>query len=301
MLKTHIKGSLSLYLFPTPRTTQMGIPAYFSHLVKNFPQMIQHPTQIPPPDILYMDCNSIVYDVFHEIQNSEIPLNLHNPLETEERLIRETLIQMKSIIEIIQPTQQAILALDGVAPLAKMTQQRERRHRAFFQFPPSTHSPPKKENQWATHQITPGTRFMRNLTQQMRVFFQSNTKIIVSGSDEVGEGEHKCFQHLRHHILPRKEKKHTVFVYGLDADLIMLSLLHLSENISIYVFREPPSFQLPNLNHKTDKHPDRFLFLDIQCLAQEIIREMITSHDEEKFDGNRRVKDYVFLCFFLGN
>ncbi len=50
-------------------------------------------------------------------------------------------------------------------------------------------------------------------------------ELIVSGPDEYGEGEHKIYTKIR-----ENKKYHlstTTVIYGLDADLLMLSLLHL--------------------------------------------------------------------------
>ena len=49
--------------------------------------------------------------------------------------------------------------------------------------------------------------------------------IIISASDEPGEGEHKIFEYIRTH--QDEHKNSNTIIYGLDADLIMLTLNHL--------------------------------------------------------------------------
>ena len=46
----------------------MGIPSYFSYIVKNHIAIIKKyvPSVIPVHN-LYMDCNSIIYDVIHSM------------------------------------------------------------------------------------------------------------------------------------------------------------------------------------------------------------------------------------------
>ena len=62
---------------------------------------------------------------------------------------------------------------------------------------------------------------------------------MISTSVEHGEGEHKIFQYIRDN--QEKHSKETV-VYGLDADLIMLSINHLRFCPNIYLYRETPHF-----------------------------------------------------------
>ena len=102
----------------------------------------------------------------------------------------------------------------------------------------------EKENIWNKSSITPGTNFMKKLnksyilTIQKKILNKLNVKnIIVSGSDENGEGEHKIFEYIRNNY----KKTDSNVVYGLDADLIMLCLNHLSFNNNIYLYRETPN------------------------------------------------------------
>ena len=74
-------------------------------------------------------------------------------------------------------------------------------------------------------------------------------KIIVSTSNEEGEGEHKIFKYIRDN--PTFHKNHTTLIYGLDADLIMLSLNHLPISRNIFLFRETPEF-VKSINPKTN-------------------------------------------------
>ena len=58
----------------------------------------------------------------------------------------------------------------------------------------------------------------------IKLFTKESThekKIIISASDQPGEGEHKLFQHIRNNNFHKDE---TTIIYGLDADLIMLAL-----------------------------------------------------------------------------
>ena len=66
-------------------------------------------------------------------------------------------------------------------------------------------------------------------------FFNKSKKVILFSSSEIGEGEHKIFSYIRNN--KNKHIYKTTIIYGLDADLIMLSLKHLSFVI-IYIYIE---------------------------------------------------------------
>ena len=124
------------------------------------------------------------------------------------------------------------IAFDGVAPVAKLEQQRNRRYKSWFEkqlYNKLSEEESKEktisENNWNTVSITPGTKFMANLGKGVRVYFKNKSKfsleeIIVSPSDEAGEGEHKIYEYIRNN--PRYHDETTTAIYGLDADLIML-------------------------------------------------------------------------------
>ena len=81
-------------------------------------------------------------------------------------------------------------------------------------------------------------------------------------------------------------------VYGLDADLIMLTLNHLKHNSNLYLFRETPEFI-----RSIDKslNPNELYLLNIPELKNIINTTFSTK------SGVDLCSDYIFLCFFLGN
>jgi 5'-3' exonuclease len=122
------------------------------------------------------------------------------------------------------------------------------------------------------------------------------SNIIVSGSDNVGEGEHKVFEYIRDE--PEKHSNEHTIIYGLDADLIMLSINHLSICPNIYLFRETPEF-IKSIN--TELEPNESYVLDIPELAQVITLDMNNGEELSSKQQKNRIYDYIFLCFFLGN
>jgi 5'-3' exoribonuclease 1 len=271
----------------------MGIPFYFSYIVKNHPFIIQkYIKEKIEINNLFLDCNSIVYDVVNTMKYEEITETLHN------HIINHVIHKIENYINIISPTNVIYIAFDGVAPVAKLQQQRDRRYKSWYQSEMSKNIFNKtvRVDAFNTTAITPGTAFMNELNTKIRTHFErihSKNNIIFSGSDEPGEGEHKLFHYIRTSENIKKDSCNVV--YGLDADLIMLSINHLPEHPHIYLFRETPEF-IKSLDSTLE--PNASYFLDIPELAKMIALEMETETIET---NNGRMYDYIFICFFLGN
>jgi 5'-3' exonuclease len=281
----------------------MGIPSYFSHILHSYAKIIHNYASIVKDRVrftrLYMDCNSILYDVYRSTDTS-LPVQ-----EFYSSIIQSTAKKIDMYIRQIRPNDVIFIAFDGVAPMAKMDQQRTRRYKSWFEKavhnaidPPMT----TVENEKTTCIFTPGTVFMNQLSQYMKSHFLNKEheycvrSIYVATPDEPGEGEHKLYAHMREN--PHQSPEETSAVYGLDADLLMLSLLHLPVCPSLYVFREAPQFGSVTKTLLEDSvKPDEPLFLDIAKMGRSIVSSMkcSTMHD------HKRLQDYVFICFFLGN
>lgn len=277
----------------------MGIPYFFSHLVKNHPSIIKkYIKNAFNVDNLYLDCNSIIYDAYSKME-------FDNLTETVAiSIIMRVISKIEDYISIIQPSQTVIIAFDGVAPVAKLEQQRSRRYKSWYQNEVSRMIFKKEtEDAWNTTAITPGTKFMAELNEFVTKHFNKETstklnvnKIIVSGSNRVGEGEHKLFDFIRKN--PTKHYADTTVIYGLDADLIMLSINHLPICPKIYLFRETPHF-IQSIDRSLE--PDANYYLDIPELTNEIIKYMNNDRELTLEQQKNTVYDYIFICFFLGN
>ena len=285
----------------------MGIPFYFSYIVKNHSSIIKKLCKNNGITIhnLFLDCNSIIYDIVHTMNYEELTDTV------SASIIRNVILKIESYIDLVQPEKLVYIAFDGVAPLAKLQQQRERRYKSWYQGEITKNIFKNKKtavDPFNTTAITPGTKFMQELNTKigrhfisLKTRFPASLKFIVSDSSEYGEGEHKLFAYLRE-IPSNEEENH--LVYGLDADLIMLSINHLPIHRNIYLFRETPEF-IKSLDSSLE--PDSTYYLDIPELAEVIVEDMnsggfrgITDVDEGAPLINR-VYDYIFLCFFLGN
>ena len=182
----------------------MGIPSYFSYIIKNYSNIIRNCKQIANESVcfqyLYMDCNSIIYDEFRKLEE-EIAKDIISVEDLEKVLIQKIVSKIGAYIDFIGPEKLVYIAFDGVAPFAKMNQQRNRRHKnGIIKHIQGHISKDFKPSVWSTSNITPGTPFMNELSSKIKKSFANleshfNVKeIIVSGSDSPGEGEHKMFQ-----------------------------------------------------------------------------------------------------------
>lgn len=277
----------------------MGIPSYFSYIVKNHSTIIKKYTpQILNVDNLYLDCNSIIYDIYNKMIFDELTENIAI------HIINGVILKIKEYINVIHPSQTVIIAFDGVAPVAKLEQQRSRRYKSWYQNETSRSIlKQKKKDGWNTTAITPGTNFMAELNTTIYSHFNSElshklnvSNIIVYGSDKIGEGEHKLFSYIRNH--PSKHETETTIIYGLDADLIMLSINHLSLCPNIYLFRETPHF-IQSIDSSLS--PDSNYLLDIPVFVSVLTNYMNNGKELTQLQQKNKIHDYIFLCFFLGN
>ena len=254
----------------------MGIPSYFFQLMKRHKQIVSafHPSI--KVDNLYLDSNSIIYDVVYSKTISE-SLSKYD-FETE--LIAHVCTKILGYLESIQPSR-VFIAFDGVPPMAKIKQQRERRYKSWV-----TSQWLNEKKAWDTVQITPGTAFMKRLDNALIQFFEpyksKYSEFMLSTSNDYGEGEHKLFSFIREH--PSKHQQQHTMIYGLDSDLIILSLNHLKLCERISLLREAPAFDYKEKSNHLN-------VLNINQLSDCITEVM----------GKDKLYDYIFMTLLLGN
>lgn len=235
----------------------MGIPSYFSHIMKTY-NVIQTYSYESKHEIqcLYIDCNSFIYDAIYS-----------KPFMTEDDICKFVSDKVLSFKTIFNPYMMYI-AFDGVAPMAKMKQQRDRRFRSTI-----LKNIEKPKSDFDTCNITPGTMFMNKIDEYMKRICKMEN-VFFSGSSVPGEGEHKIFEDIR----SNKYKNQIIYIYGLDADLIILSLEHLHFCKEIFLIRE-------------DKYKE-IIIVDICKLKRSI---------QSEIGYQNATRDYTTLSFLLGN
>tara|TARA_B110001452_G_scaffold206981_1_gene177120 strand:- start:690 stop:2276 length:1587 start_codon:yes stop_codon:yes gene_type:complete len=268
----------------------MGIPYYFSYLIKNHKNIINKINNNINFNNLYLDCNSIVYE-------SIVYDNFINKSQFENYIITNVIQKIDCIIKLIDPDKTVFITFDGVPPIAKLNQQKNRRYKSWYQ-----NKLFNEANLWDTCSITPGTLFMEKLNITIKNHYETNTykqKILLNLSDVPGEGEHKIFEYIR----KNNHKNDNTVIYGMDADLIMLSLNHLKYCESIYLYRETPQFI--KFIDKSLSSEEKYL-INIAELGTQIYK--ILSNDKINDNSNidsdilySKIDDYIFICFLLGN
>jgi len=275
----------------------MGIPSYFVYIVKNHRSIIKKFEKSNNKiNNLYLDCNGLIYEAINKVQ-------FNNKNQYEDDVLNMVCKKIECYINIIEPDKKVLIAFDGTAPVAKLDQQKNRRYKSWFQdqiF--KSLDPTTPDKQWNPAAITPGTEFMEKLDNKINLYFKNSDNkidIIISTSKATGEGEHKIYQYIREN--PEYHKINSTVIYGLDADLIMLTLNHLPYSNKLYLFRETPYF-IKNIDDTLVENSN--YLLDIPEFAEKLISNMIDEDDISNLNNNIKtniINDYVFLCFFLGN
>lgn len=247
---------------------------------------------------------------------------------------------VQALFDKIRPRKLFFLAVDGVAPRAKMNQQRSRRFRTAAEKAEAEAKEMIKEKQksgsggnvtilndpavvsasssstssstkyFDTNCITPGTEFMERLSTHLCYLISKRIdedaswrgcKIIFSGPEVPGEGEHKVMEWIRaDRAKPDHEANLRHCLYGLDADLIMLGLL--SHEPHFALLREEVTFGRKQ-QQKSSNQSVRFHLMHLGLMRNYMELEFGLIKKELKFafDFERILDDFVLLSLFVGN
>lgn len=304
----------------------MGVPGFFAWLLKRYKNIIMKDID-EDISILYLDANCLIHPQCFKIL--ELYQNIKNVQELEDKMIDRVIKYIDYLINHVSPTDEVYISVDGVAPLAKMNQQRKRRFRSdndrsLVANIKKKHGVIVNEN-WSNTAITPGTEFMEKLNQSIIKYINNKTiNITYSSYHTPGEGEHKILDDIRLKVNDVYYKNKNFVIYGLDADLIFLSLS--SQKEGIYLLRES---QHLNKNNKSDKHISKndtekngtekndisedldYVSIDKtkECINTQIIKIMNSKYNRillENGDINLNLdldfsNDFIFICYLLGN
>ena len=250
-------------------------------------------------DYFLIDANCLIHPMCFKILAENADFTNQDILE--DKMINKVLEYIQELIDYVKPTQGVFLAIDGVAPVAKMKQQKSRRFKSvhdkelYDKIRLKNNKPIPKY--WNNSAITPGTLFMEKLHNKIMGWCKKQElKIIYSSCNTPSEGEHKLLQFIRNN--ENKDLKYVL--YGLDADLIFLALS--TNNDNIFLLREANQIS-------RQENEDTLNIVSIKIMKDCIQQSMTTYYQKQFIDDvkapellkNNLTSDFIFLCYFLGN
>ncbi|KAJ3118601.1 hypothetical protein HDU96_000062 [Phlyctochytrium bullatum] len=153
---------------------------------------------------------------------------------------------------------------------------------------------------------------MARLSEQLKYFIAKKVsedsawakiKIVLSGHDVPGEGEHKIMEYIRFFRASSSYSPNTRHcLYGLDADLIMLGLLSHEPHFSL--LREEVTFGRKKKTGATS-NPDsqNFYLMHLSIFREYLDSEFGSLKSSLQFTYNLEniIDDFVLMSFFVGN
>lgn len=235
---------------------------------------------------LYFDFNSFFYKAYAKVAGlkpesfilqEQFAKHL-SKAQIEELIIEETLKLFTEVLKMFTISHLLYIGIDGVVPNAKMVQQRQRRFRTADEKENT-----KLKAKFDTNAFSPGTTFMKHFDDKMKEWidthgFEISPIIVYSSHLTPSEAEHKIMSHLRKNI--KADEK--IGIYGLDGDLLMLSLLSPAENITL--LRE-------DINQ----------VILIQPFRNAIYNRFKEANVFNQLEYNQAIRDFVLLMSIFGN
>jgi len=274
----------------------MGIPFFFGWICKSTNDKIlrvKDPKTVVKIDNLYLDSNGIIHNAVKEIffppkprkrfapvhssiKNTE-PIKELSKEEKIKKVFKKVVDDIDSLVKLVDPKELLFVAIDGTAPISKQAQQRQRRYKS------ANLKTDEEIDLFDTSAITPGTKFMEKLSIYVESFLKKKEseykiKIIYSGPETSGEGEHLCIENIRN-----SDKDKSFMVYGLDLDLVVLTMATHYEKI--YLLREDQFCM--------DTH---YYVVDVNMISDQLFKKYDNVNSKTQF-----IDDFIFLCFLVGN
>ena len=272
----------------------MGIPSFYRHLCRKYPRIISNGfSTVAGAEWLCLDFNCAMYYVLHKQPSIDTATS---QAAWEADFAKAIADYMREIILLARPTKGVYVSCDGAVCAAKRRQQRLRRFKgpwiaaAEAEVRGLVGEPARGKSGWDQNALTPGTAFMAELgrvlvTEGARIATREGIQVTVSTTSEHGEGEHKLLRAMR--ALSPAPK--SCVIYGLDADLILLSmLLGADTGASVHLLREAQEFEGAASEGEW------------RCLSVgELVKVLLPS--EPSVMVPRRINDFVAGMSLLGN
>ncbi|KAF6122660.1 5'-3' exoribonuclease 1 [Phyllostomus discolor] len=291
----------------------MGVPKFYRWISERYPCLseVVKEHQIPEFDNLYLDMNGIIHQCSHP-NDDDVHFRI-----SDDKIFTDIFHYLEVLFRIIKPRKVFFMAVDGVAPRAKMNQQRGRRFRSAKEAEDKIKKAIEKgetlpaEARFDSNCITPGTEFMARLHEHLKYFVNmkistdkswQGVTIYFSGHETPGEGEHKIMEFIRSEkAKPDHDPNTRHCLYGLDADLIMLGLTSHEAHFSL--LREEVRFGGKKTQRVCAPEETTFHLLHLSLMREYIDYEFSVLKDKItfKYDIERIIDDWILMGFLVGN
>lgn len=280
----------------------MGIKFFFSWLKGEFPHHFTNFQKTSSPDMnidtFMIDLNGLfhtsaarVYQYGAYERKSLLRRPKNEVDQNEDPKLRLACFEdvcrtIEELVNVVKPKKRVVMCIDGVAPMSKQNQQRQRRYRGLVED-----EGVRDRNLFDARCITPGTKFMDYLSKYIDWYIRKQItendawkklEIIFSNEKVPGEGEHKLIDYIRKY----GSDDETYCINALDADLVMLSLG--THKKRFYLLRE----------ELFDKSYD-YAYLNVGSgLRNDLTKSVLFW---EGSDERRLINDFILFSFLCGN
>jgi len=248
-----------------------------------------HPSCAPidcstPIHTLYIDFNFLLRLVF-----SRCVFENKKKEEMDEVIICDTLKYTLTLInKTIKPTSSVVISMDGPVPNVNLCKMREGLYKNVYDTYQETcikqqNDPLYRGNIGGEymHAFVGGTSFMQKIVNRLHSMINlnvfQNRNVIISASDEVGEGAIKILQHVRGNM----HENHKICIYGMDDKKTMMCLSNAITDV----------FFCNDMDH------------DVVNIGDAIVQWLMDNKLYEKYmyDKIQISNDLVFIFMLCGN
>nr|CCC92054.1 putative exoribonuclease 2 [Trypanosoma congolense IL3000] len=146
----------------------MGVPLLLTWLRRRFSSCFLPSNTVLSTDCLYIDVNGLVYQAAALVTSGGVDCT-----DIDAAIIQRVFDLLDDIVlKLVRPRSLVYLAVDGVSPMGKLSQQRSRRRRRRRQDPHSQ----AHGTEWDSNSISVGTSFMSSLANALHFYCVSRTE-----------------------------------------------------------------------------------------------------------------------------
>ncbi|KAL3171352.1 hypothetical protein MRX96_013570 [Rhipicephalus microplus] len=320
--------SFGVLTWKTATHLRDALPCVFAKAESiNNPEDMAHPSgavlmhyEIPAFELFYLDMNGIIHVCSHP--NDDDP-HFRN---TEERIFWDIFNYINFVFRMIKLMKTFFMAVDGVAPRPKITQQRGRIFKSAKEAQAQEKEAREKgvvlptEEWFDSNCISAGTEFMARLQDQLQQFVAAKVSsdplwpgvnVYLSGHQTPDEEEHNKMNFIRtERSWPGRKCSFSFAMYFVG---LKLSSWCVSLQIMLGKCSPEPHFALlreeivygKRQNQKRLSIPEEITF---HCLHLSLLREFLELEFQElkktipfEFKMDNIIDDWVLMCFLVAN